>query len=99
LFSAPSRASVNIRPIALRGFDIVSPVFCNSRLASSERVWAGVDNERSWADSSPACGERLELMIGRTLASAKGVDGDCGSEGGSAWMASSTFLHKKLVWS
>ena len=74
---------MNIRPIAFRGFDIVSPVFCNSRLASSDNVGGGAEIARGCADSSPACGED-EWLMPRILASSKGVAGECGSEGGSA---------------
>jgi hypothetical protein len=89
LFSAPSRASLNIRPIALSGLDIVSPVFCNKRFASSEME--GVEMASSLADSSPAWGDVKSLMF-CTLASAKGVEGECGSEGGKFCIAFSTFL-------
>lgn len=82
--SAPSRASLNIRPMAFRGFDIVSPVFCKSRLASSEIVWAGVDRERGWADSSPACGDRLAWLSPRSLNTTCGMAGELESESGKA---------------
>lgn len=40
--SALSKTSLNIRPMALRGLLMVSPVFCRNLRASSEMVWAGV---------------------------------------------------------
>lgn len=84
---------MNIRPIALSGLDIVSPVFCRSRLASSEME--GVEMARGLADSSPAWGDGRSL-IPRTFASAKGVAGECGSEGGRLWIANSTFLQDSI---
>lgn len=109
-----------MRLIALSGFEIVSPVRCSRRRASSESEPSASGS----ADSSPACGEgggwvcggwRAEEEEGvevegkgveekdgkegkeavgglRILDSAKAMLGECGSEGGSAWMASSTFL-------
>lgn len=81
--SAPSRASLNIRPIAFKGLDIVSPVFCKSLLASSESVCEGVERERGWADSSPACGERLPCPKLRLFGVAWEIEGEFGSECGS----------------
>lgn len=89
LFSAPSIASLTILPMALSGLDIVSPVFCNKRLASSEME--GVDIASGLADSSPAWGDVKSLML-RTLASAKGIEGEFGSKGGRFCIAFSTFL-------
>lgn len=87
LFSAPSRASLNIRPIAFSGLDIVSPVFCNKRFASSEMD--GVDIASGLADSSPAWAEVKSFIF--RLASLKGDVGECGSEG-KFCIAFSTFL-------
>ena len=51
----PSSTSLKIRLIALSGLEIVSPVFCRNRRASSPSVWAGVGSESGCADSSPTC--------------------------------------------
>lgn len=72
---------------------MVSPVFWKRRLASSERVCTGALMDKGWADSSPACGDRLVSSWDRSCA--LGISGDWGSETGRFWMARSTFL---CVW-
>ena len=51
----PSRTALKILPRAVRGFEIVSFVRCQSRRASSLKVWLGAGSARGCADSSPVC--------------------------------------------
>lgn len=64
--SAPSSASLNIRPMAFNGFEIESPVRWRNRRASMLGRESGV------ADSSPACnkeaGEDVGIGTGMGLA-------------------------------
>ena len=93
-----SSASTSRRPIAESGFEIVSPVFCKSRLASSLKVWTGTGNASGCADSSPMCVDGSGSECDEALAD-WGVPGwGLGTaELGRLCIASSTFLRQYVL--
>lgn len=104
----PSRTSLNMRPSAFSGFEMLSPVFCSSRRASSPSEGAG--SASGCAASSPVCedgveGKRADAgsptgpgagllrgVMGRSDSSSESRSGDCGLDAGRDWMAVSTLL-------
>lgn len=75
--SAPSRASLKIRPMALNGFEIESPVRCRSRRASMLGRASGVaGSSPAWSDwcrESAGDGTGIGLAGGRLTAERFGL--------------------------